>query len=192
MLRARARNSAAAPELALTQETSGLSGRQLAAGVKALQVLHLDERHNQLLPSDVLCFLRAVGLNPTPDALDVKLRAMKLHHAQSITWGQLTHVWSALLRDVADEEDLLVRAFEFFDKDGNGEISIAELRTTMAELGGLLSDAEIMEFVGLMDVNDDGAIGVRRGRLHGMLNERGFDCQPQQGALSATTASLTK
>jgi hypothetical protein len=49
-----------------------------------------------------------------------------------------------------------------------------------------------MEFVGLMDVNDDGAIGVRRGRLHGMLNERGFDCQPQQGALSATTASLTK
>jgi hypothetical protein len=62
MLRARARNSAAAPELALTQETSGLSGRQLAAGVKALQVLHLDERHNQLLPSDVLCFLRAVGL----------------------------------------------------------------------------------------------------------------------------------
>jgi len=49
---------------------------------------------------------------------------------------------------------------QFFDKDGNGEISVLELRTTMAELGGLLSEGELVAFLEVMDVNNDGVIGV--------------------------------
>ena len=49
---------------------------------------------------------------------------------------------------------------QFFDRDGNGEIDVAELRTTMSELGGLLSDQEIADFIAVMDVNNDGVIGV--------------------------------
>jgi Ca2+-binding EF-hand superfamily protein len=33
-----------------------------------------------------------------------------------------------LLRDAANEDRILERAFAFFDKDGNGEIDVAELR----------------------------------------------------------------
>jgi hypothetical protein len=65
-----------------------------------------------------------------------------------------------MLQDLTDEEEILKRAFEFFDKDGNGEISIPELRTTMHELGDLLSEEEIMAFMAVMDVNNDGVIGV--------------------------------
>jgi Ca2+-binding EF-hand superfamily protein len=35
---------------------------------------------------------------------------------------------SLLLRDAANENRILERAFAFFDKDGNGEIDVAELR----------------------------------------------------------------
>jgi hypothetical protein len=35
---------------------------------------------------------------------------------------------SLLLRDAANEDRILERAFAFFDKDGNGEIDVAELR----------------------------------------------------------------
>ena len=40
-----------------------------------------------------------------------------------------------------------------------------ELRTTMHELGDLLSEEEIHAFMAVMDVNNDGVIGVSpRGR----------------------------
>ena len=70
-----------------------------------------------------------------------------------------------MLQDLTDEEEILRRAFQFFDKDGNGEISVPELRTTMHELGDLLSEEEIHAFMAVMDVNNDGVIGVSpRGR----------------------------
>jgi Ca2+-binding EF-hand superfamily protein len=86
-----------------------------------------------------------------------------------------------MLQDLTDEEEILRRAFQFFDKvdrsfcdvlhlpaactmshhpatqpapmvmtclqDGNGEISVTELRTTMHELGDLLTEEEIMNFM---------------------------------------------
>lgn len=66
-----------------------------------------------------------------------------------------------MLQDLTDEEEILRRAFQFFDKDGNGEISIPELRTTMHELGDLLSEEEILSFMSVMDVNNDGVIGFQ-------------------------------
>lgn len=65
-----------------------------------------------------------------------------------------------MLQDLTDEEEILRRAFQFFDKDGNGEISVTELRTTMHELGDLLTEEEIVAFMQVMDVNNDGVIGV--------------------------------
>eukprot|EP00967_Tisochrysis_lutea_P083040 scaffold115200_cov16-Tisochrysis_lutea.AAC.1 len=60
---------------------------------------------------------------------------------------------------LSDEEEILRRAFQFFDKDGNGEISVHELRTTMHELGDLLTEDEIMSFMAIMDIDNDGVIG---------------------------------
>jgi Ca2+-binding EF-hand superfamily protein len=66
----------------------------------------------------------------------------------------------AILTDIAAEEEVLRQAFQFFDKDGNGEVSCVELRTTMTELGGLLSEQEIGAFAAIMDANNDGVISV--------------------------------
>lgn len=41
---------------------------------------------------------------------------------------------SMLLRDAANEDQILDRAFAFFDKDGNGEISVSELRWAPKQL----------------------------------------------------------
>jgi hypothetical protein len=79
-----------------------------------------------------------------------------------IDWRAPCHMCrNMLLKDLQDEEEMLMKAFQFFDKDGNGEISITELKTTMHELGDLLTEQEIQLFVSLMDDNNDGVIGVR-------------------------------
>jgi Ca2+-binding EF-hand superfamily protein len=65
-----------------------------------------------------------------------------------------------LLAEAVDEEQILEQAFMFFDRDGNKEVSIAELTTVMGELGGLLTAEEIGTFVRLMDKNSDGVVRV--------------------------------
>eukprot|EP00878_Enallax_costatus_P041779 GHUV01048665.1.p1 GENE.GHUV01048665.1~~GHUV01048665.1.p1 ORF type:complete len:270 (+),score=82.21 GHUV01048665.1:927-1736(+) len=140
-------------------EDAGLNARQLKTAGKALRLLKLQNSLECLQKEDIMNFLFLVGMNPTPGVLDGKLRLLRLHKLEDFTWGQLAHVWSMLLRDAANEEQILERAFQFFDKDGNGEIDVSELRTTMSELGNLLTDEEITAFIGIMDVDGDGVIG---------------------------------
>lgn len=72
----------------------------------------------------------------------------------------LLHCRRLLLAESVNEEQILEQAFMFFDRDGNKEISIAELTTTMKELGDLLTAEEITTFVTIMDKNADGVVGV--------------------------------
>ncbi|KAF5827314.1 hypothetical protein DUNSADRAFT_869 [Dunaliella salina] len=144
----------------LTVENSGLTPAQLANAKKAMRVLKLDVSAPQTKDKLVI-FLYTVGLNPTEDVIDSKLRSLNLHDAQHITFAHFCHVWFAMLQDLSDEEEILRRAFQFFDKDGNGEISVHELRTTMHELGDLLTEDEIMSFMAIMDIDNDGVIGYQ-------------------------------
>mmetsp|Transcript_14736 Transcript_14736/g.36747 ORF Transcript_14736/g.36747 Transcript_14736/m.36747 type:complete len:245 (-) Transcript_14736:613-1347(-) len=144
----------------LTVDNSGLTRAQIDTGLKALKILGLDSQ-DALTKHDLVIFLYAVGLNPTDDVIDSKLRILKLHQNESVSFGQLCHIWHSMLQDLTDEEEILRRAFQFFDKDGNGEISVTELRTTMHELGDLLTEEEIMAFMQVMDVNNDGVIGYQ-------------------------------
>ncbi|KAJ9528178.1 hypothetical protein QJQ45_014172, partial [Haematococcus lacustris] len=129
-------------------------------GVKALAILGLD-KPDELTKQDLVLFLYAIGLNPTDDVIDSKLRFLKLHQREVITFPQVCHVWHSMLQDLTDEDAILRRAFQYFDKDGNGEISVIELRTTMHELGDLLTESELLSFMQVMDANNDGVIGYQ-------------------------------
>ncbi|KAL6763831.1 hypothetical protein V8C86DRAFT_2483131 [Haematococcus lacustris] len=144
----------------LTIENCGLQRQQIETGVKALAILGLD-KPDELTKQDLVLFLYAIGLNPTDDVIDSKLRFLKLHQREVITFPQVCHVWHSMLQDLTDEDAILRRAFQYFDKDGNGEISVIELRTTMHELGDLLTESELLSFMQVMDANNDGVIGYQ-------------------------------
>ncbi|MAG86047.1 MAG: calcium-binding protein [Flavobacteriaceae bacterium] len=55
------------------------------------------------------------------------------------------------------EEEVRV-AFEFFDLDGDGYISMAELKEVALELGEELSEDEIDEMIREADVDGDGLV----------------------------------
>ena len=55
------------------------------------------------------------------------------------------------------EEEVRI-AFEFFDLDGNGYISMTELRQVAVELGEELTEAEIDEMIREADVDGDGQV----------------------------------
>jgi len=61
------------------------------------------------------------------------------------------------MKDTDSEEEIL-EAFKFFDKDGNGFISAAELRHIMTNLGEKLIDEEVDEMIREADIDGDGQI----------------------------------
>lgn len=58
----------------------------------------------------------------------------------------------------ANDETQLKSAFEFFDKDKNGSITIDELRQTLRDDHVLLSDSKIEALIREVDFNQDGVI----------------------------------
>eukprot|EP00198_Chlamydomonas_reinhardtii_P000950 XP_001690285.1 predicted protein [Chlamydomonas reinhardtii] len=107
---------------------------------------------------DLVAFLFIMGVSATEDALHAELRYLKLT-SDLITPAQAVFVWMEMKDDEKDEDAILKRAFMFFDKDGNGEISGQELRQAMGDVGNMLTGAEIDEFMELMDRNGDGVVG---------------------------------
>mmetsp|Transcript_35390 Transcript_35390/g.82401 ORF Transcript_35390/g.82401 Transcript_35390/m.82401 type:complete len:104 (-) Transcript_35390:50-361(-) len=57
-----------------------------------------------------------------------------------------------------DPPELLLKAFEFYDKDGTGFISLANLAAVAAELGEPASEAELREMIEEADQDKDGLI----------------------------------
>ena len=57
-----------------------------------------------------------------------------------------------------DAEEELREAFKVFDRDGSGEISSAELRHVMTNLGEKLTDEEVDEMIREADVDGNGQV----------------------------------
>ena len=57
-----------------------------------------------------------------------------------------------------DEEKVITQGFSVFDNDGDGKISLDDLRTVMNSLGEQLTDEQIAEIIKDIDKNDDDTI----------------------------------
>lgn len=63
-----------------------------------------------------------------------------------------------IVAKMKDPEEELRNAFKFLDKDGNGTVSLEELRVIITQLGDKLSDEEVHEMFSKADVNNDGQL----------------------------------
>ena len=57
------------------------------------------------------------------------------------------------LKPLSAEEELLQKTFQIFDIDGNGYICADEIKQTMANLGEVLTDAEVSVMITAADKN---------------------------------------
>ena len=71
-----------------------------------------------------------------------------------------------------DSEEELLEAFKVFDKDGNGQISAAELRHVMTNLGEKLTDEQVDEMIKEADIDGDGHVNYE-----GTCNNELFTCK---------------
>ena len=73
----------------------------------------------------------------------------------SIEFSEFLQLMRRRMRDTDTEEEM-VEAFKVFDRDGNGLISMQELRLVMKQIGENLTDRECSEIIAAGDKDNDG------------------------------------
>merc|ERR1719330_1512240 len=75
----------------------------------------------------------------------------------TIDFPEFLSLMARKMKDTDTEEEL-IEAFKVFDRDGNGFISVAELRHVMSNLGEKLTDEEMDEITREADVDGHGQV----------------------------------
>ena len=76
---------------------------------------------------------------------------------QEIDFQEFLFLMARNMQDI-DEEKVITQGFSVFDNDGDGKISLDDLRTVMNSLGEQLTDEQIAEIIKDIDKNDDDTI----------------------------------
>ncbi len=123
--------------------------------------------------------MRNHGLNPTDDELQDMIRNVDKNSNGAIDFNEFIEMM--LRRDSKIEEDVM-HAFRVFDRDGDGYISVEELKLTMNNLGEPLTDHEVRSMIEEADLDGDGRINFTEfARL--------MQTQQQQQTTTATARS---
>merc|ERR1712054_302856 len=76
-----------------------------------------------------------------------------------IEFGEFLDVMTAKL-DERNSREEIDRVFNLFDKDRNGTLEADDLSRVCKELGEDMTEEDIREVIGRMDVDGDGAVGL--------------------------------
>mgnify|MGYP003319126910 CR=1 FL=1 len=101
--------------------------------------------------------MKALGANPTKEELQQMLNEVDTDGSGKIEFKEFLDLFTKRMKEPDTENDL-IEAFKIFDKDGNGTISVKELKNVMSTLGESLSDEECEEIIKEADIDGDGCI----------------------------------
>jgi len=97
--------------------------------------------------------LRSLNLDPTEEEIKEMIDEVDLDGNGEIDFEEFVTLMNRRSKETDIEEEVL-NAFKVFDKDGNGLVSITELRHIMTELENGFTEEEIDDL--LLESDDDG------------------------------------
>lgn len=107
-------------------------------------------------------YLRAIGYNPTNQQVtDLTRDGSATYSLEQM--NQLVHDNQQLL-DATTQGKLedFIKAFQVFDKENTGKVTVGDLRYMLTGLGEKLDDSEVDELLKGVEVDSDGGIEYRK------------------------------
>nr|GMD81118.1 probable calcium-binding protein CML18 [Ipomoea batatas] len=103
--------------------------------------------------------LRSLGLTPSSDELDTLIQKADTNNNGLVDFPEFVALAAPELLNSESSspysEDQLKQLFKFFDSDGDGYITAAELAHSMAKLGHALTEEELTEMITEADTDGD-------------------------------------
>jgi len=101
--------------------------------------------------------MRTFGWTPTEGELQELIGVIDQDENGCISFDEFVWLMSQDLHD-DDIEDEIRDAFRVFDREGNGFISVVDLKDVLLKIGEKLSIEEVEELIGEADIDGDGNI----------------------------------
>ncbi|CCE65021.1 hypothetical protein TPHA_0J02010 [Tetrapisispora phaffii CBS 4417] len=107
-------------------------------------------------------YLRAIGYNPTnQQTLDILENA-----SGDLTFDNIMSLVEKnkdmLIATTTGKVEDFIKAFEVFDKESTGKVSVGDLKYMLTGLGEKLTDEEVDELLKGVEVDSDGGIDYRK------------------------------
>ncbi|EDO19442.1 hypothetical protein Kpol_1002p90 [Vanderwaltozyma polyspora DSM 70294] len=124
-----------------------------------------DKKGQGAIPSQLVAdYLRAVGYNPTNQQTNDILSSSG--SPDTLSFDQL----SQLIEDNKDtleatttaQVDDFIKAFQVFDKENTGKVSVGDLKYMLTGLGEKLSEQEVDELLKGVQIDQDGGIDYKK------------------------------
>ncbi|XP_065052215.1 uncharacterized protein LOC135681595 isoform X1 [Rhopilema esculentum] len=107
---------------------------------------------------DMRIVLKSLGHKISDQELDDLIKSIDRNGDGKIELAEFLDMMGAKQQSIKAVEEEVRIAFEFFDLDGNGYISMTELKQVALELGEELTESEIDEMIREADVDGDGQV----------------------------------
>jgi len=103
--------------------------------------------------------MRALGANPSEAELLEMIQEVDPNKTKKIDFAQFLELFDKRMKDPDTEEDLL-ESFKIFDKEGNGIISVQELKHLVSHFGEKLTEEEADELIREADIDGDCTVNI--------------------------------
>ncbi|CAG59217.1 uncharacterized protein GVI51_F07051 [Nakaseomyces glabratus] len=122
-----------------------------------------DKKGQGSIPKDVVGdYLRAIGYNPTnkqvTEILSGSGEALTLPEVEELVKKNEAMLDATTKGKLED----FVKAFQVFDKDNTGKVSVGDLRYMLTGLGEKLTDEEVDELLKGIEVDSEGQIDYKK------------------------------
>merc|ERR1711872_407626 len=107
--------------------------------------------------NELVGVMRSIGQNPTEDEILELILEADTNGDGTIDFNEFLEMMKKKCSEEDQMEDLR-HAFKIFDGDGDGYISLRELRRVTTTLGQALTDEEVDMFMAEADLNGDGKL----------------------------------
>ncbi|XP_055544043.1 calmodulin-beta-like [Wyeomyia smithii] len=111
-----------------------------------------------ITPKELGAVMRSLGRAITDRELAKQLKKMKTDRQGRIHFEHFVAMMGRHNEEASHNEEELREAFQIFDRDGNGLISVDELREALKMFGDELSEEELEQLMREADINCDGQI----------------------------------
>ncbi|KAH7963424.1 hypothetical protein HPB52_021146 [Rhipicephalus sanguineus] len=133
-----------------------LSEEAIAELREAFALLHKD-RNGEISPEDLGIMKRAFGQNSAQAEIEQIIAEVDTNCNGTVDFPEFIAKVSEDTFITPTEEEIR-EAFEMFDRDGNGFITVAEMRCVFIAFGEPVTDEEIDEIIRGVDMDGDGQI----------------------------------
>ncbi|KAL5557013.1 hypothetical protein UlMin_039249 [Ulmus minor] len=103
--------------------------------------------------------MRALGFEMTEEQINQMIADVDKDGSGAIDFDEFVHMMTAKIGE-RDTKEELMKAFQIIDQDGNGKISVSDIKRIAKDLGEHFSEAEIHEMIEEADRDRDGEINT--------------------------------